>query len=137
MAQLRGKPTTNTGGTNIADLLERVLDKGIVVAGDVKVKLVDIELLTIQIRLVVCSIDKAKEMGMDWWANSPIFNNDKPKAAELEGKPETSELEERVRVLSERIRELESEAPAPAMPIAQIGEEPPQEPRRFRPIPIV
>lgn len=59
--------------TNLADLLERVLDKGIVIAGDIKVKLVDVELLTIQIRLVVCSVDKAKEMGMDWWVNNPAF----------------------------------------------------------------
>ncbi len=59
--------------TNLADLLERVLDKGIVIAGDIKIKLVDVELLTIQIRLVVCSVDKAKEMGMDWWVNNPAF----------------------------------------------------------------
>lgn len=61
--------------TNLADLLERVLDKGIVIAGDIKIKLVDIELLTIQIRLVICSVDKAKEMGMDWWVNNLAFNN--------------------------------------------------------------
>src|SRR4030042_1212034 len=60
--------------TNLADLLERVLDKGIVIAGDIKVSLVDIELLTIQIRLVICSVDKAKEMGMDWWVNNPAFS---------------------------------------------------------------
>ena len=59
--------------TNLADLLERLLDKGIVIAGDIKIKLVDVELLTIQIRLVVCSVDKAKEMGMDWWENNPAF----------------------------------------------------------------
>lgn len=59
--------------TNLADLLERVLDKGIVIAGDIKIKLVDVELLTIQIRLVVCSVDKAKEMGMDWWTTNPAF----------------------------------------------------------------
>ncbi|MEW6139839.1 MAG: gas vesicle protein [Thermodesulfobacteriota bacterium] len=59
--------------TNLADLLERVLDKGIVIAGDIKIKLVDVELLTIQIRLVVCSLDKAKEVGLDWWTNNPAF----------------------------------------------------------------
>lgn len=58
---------------NLADLLERVLDKGIVIAGDIKIKLVDVELLTIQIRLVVCSLDKAKEVGLDWWTNNPTF----------------------------------------------------------------
>lgn len=60
--------------TNLADLLERVLDKGIVIAGDIKIKLVDVELLTIQLRLVICSVEKAKEMGMDWWVNNPAFN---------------------------------------------------------------
>jgi hypothetical protein len=60
--------------TNIADLLERVLDKGVVIAGDIKISLVDIELLTIQLRLVICSVDKAKEMGMDWWVNNPAFS---------------------------------------------------------------
>jgi len=59
--------------SNLADLLERVLDKGIVIAGDIKIKLVDVELLTIQIRLVVCSLDKAKEVGLDWWMNNPAF----------------------------------------------------------------
>ena len=59
--------------STLADVLERVLDKGIVIAGDIRVKLVDIELLSIQIRLVICSVDKAKEMGMDWWVNNPIF----------------------------------------------------------------
>lgn len=60
--------------STLADILERVLDKGIVIAGDIKIKLVDIELLTIQIRLVICSVDKAKEMGMDWWVTNPAFN---------------------------------------------------------------
>ena len=63
--------------STLADVLERVLDKGIVIAGDIRVKLVDIELLSIQIRLVICSVDKAKEMGMDWWVNNPIFRQDK------------------------------------------------------------
>lgn len=57
--------------SSLADVLERVLDKGLVVAGDIKIKLVDIELLTIQVRLVVCSVDKAVEMGMDFWRRDP------------------------------------------------------------------
>ncbi|MFZ2446984.1 MAG: gas vesicle protein [Syntrophobacteraceae bacterium] len=61
--------------TNLADLLERVLDKGIVIAGDIKIKLVDVELLTLQIRLVICSVDKAKEIGMDWWVDNPMFGS--------------------------------------------------------------
>ncbi len=60
--------------TNLADLLERILDKGIVIAGDIKIRLVEVELLTLQIRLVICSVDKAKELGMDWWAANPAFN---------------------------------------------------------------
>ncbi|MGD1000288.1 MAG: gas vesicle protein [Candidatus Brocadiia bacterium] len=59
--------------STLADVLERVLDKGVVIVGDIKIKLVDIELLTIQIRLMIASVDKAKEMGMDWWAHNPAF----------------------------------------------------------------
>ena len=61
--------------STLSDVLERVLDKGVVIAGDIKVKLVDIELLSIQIRLVICSVDKAREMGMDWWVNNPVFSS--------------------------------------------------------------
>jgi hypothetical protein len=64
----------STSGATLADLLERILDKGIVIAGDIKVKIVDIELLTIQIRLLICSVDKAKEIGVDWWVNHPAFS---------------------------------------------------------------
>src|SRR5207302_2512554 len=58
---------TNLQSSNLAEVLEMVLDKGIVVAGDIKIKLVELELLTIQLRLVVCSVDRAKEIGLDWW----------------------------------------------------------------------
>jgi hypothetical protein len=64
--------------TNLADLLERILDKGIVIAGDIKIRLVEVELLTLQIRLVICSVDKAKELGIDWWAANPAFNSQAP-----------------------------------------------------------
>jgi len=57
----------SVSSATLADLLERILDKGIVIAGDIKIKLVEVELLTIQIRLVVCSVEKAKELGLDWW----------------------------------------------------------------------
>jgi hypothetical protein len=59
--------------STLADVLERILDKGLVIAGDIKIKLVDIELLTIQIRLVVASVDKAREMGLDWWNGNRDF----------------------------------------------------------------
>jgi hypothetical protein len=58
--------THSVESTNLADLLERILDKG-VVAGDISIKLVEVELLTIQLRLVICSVDKARELGLDWW----------------------------------------------------------------------
>ena len=61
--------------TNLADILERVLDKGIVIAGDIRVNLLDIELLTIKIRLLVASVDKAREMGIDWWEHDPTLSS--------------------------------------------------------------
>ncbi|MGB7976525.1 MAG: gas vesicle protein [Roseiarcus sp.] len=59
--------THSVDSTNLADLLERILDKGVVIAGDISIKLVEVELLTIQLRLVICSVDKARELGLDWW----------------------------------------------------------------------
>ena len=63
------------GGSNLADILERVLDKGIVIAGDIRINLLDIELLTIKLRLIVASVDKAKEMGIDWWEDDPALSS--------------------------------------------------------------
>ncbi|MGP8303411.1 gas vesicle protein [Streptomyces inhibens] len=60
---------------NLADILERVLDKGIVIAGDIQINLLDIELLTIKLRLLVASVDKAKEMGIDWWEHDPALSS--------------------------------------------------------------
>ncbi len=59
--------TRATHSEGLADVLERVLDKGLVIAGDIKIKICDVELLSIQIRLVLCSVDKAREMGLTWW----------------------------------------------------------------------
>ena len=81
---------------NLADILERVLDKGIVIAGDIRVNLLDIELLTIKIRLLVVSVDKAEEMGIDWWRNDPMLNTS------------AQELNEENRQLRQRIEELEA-----------------------------
>ncbi|PKM83842.1 MAG: gas vesicle protein [Firmicutes bacterium HGW-Firmicutes-13] len=67
--------------TNLADILERVLDKGIVVAGDIKISLADVELLTIKIRLLIASVDKAREIGIDWWLTDPALCS---KAADYE-----------------------------------------------------
>jgi Gas vesicle protein len=63
--------------SQLPDVLERVLDKGIVIAGDIQVNLLDIELLTIKLRLLVASADKAKEMGIDWWENDPFLQRGK------------------------------------------------------------
>jgi hypothetical protein len=62
---LTGRQTRANAG--LVDVLDRVLDKGLVVAGDIKVSLAEVELLTIRIRLMICSIDKAEEIGLDWW----------------------------------------------------------------------
>jgi hypothetical protein len=65
----------------LADVLERVLDKGIVIAGDIQINLLDIELLTIKLRLLVASADKAKEMGIDWWQDDPFLSRGKKDGA--------------------------------------------------------
>ena len=71
-AGLPGRPAEPT---NLADILERVLDKGIVIAGDVVVNVLDIELLTLKLRLFIASADTAREMGMDWWTTDPFFSS--------------------------------------------------------------
>ena len=72
------RPAREAGHTepaNLADILERVLDKGIVIAGDIRIDLLDIELLTIKIRLIVASVDRAREMGIDWWEHDPMLSS--------------------------------------------------------------
>ncbi len=72
----RASPQYGQGSSaNLADILERVLDKGIVIAGDIQINLLDIELLTIKLRLLVASVDKAKEMGIDWWEHDPSLSS--------------------------------------------------------------
>lgn len=71
-------------GDGLADILERVLDKGVVIAGDVGVSLVGIELLTIKLRLVVCSVDKARELGINWWQTDPFLSSE-AQARSVEG----------------------------------------------------
>lgn len=66
--------------TNLADILERVLDKGIVIAGDIKIQLADIDLLNIKIRLLVASVDKAMEMGINWWQQDSYLSSEAKKA---------------------------------------------------------
>nr|WP_245974708.1 gas vesicle protein [Thermomonospora umbrina] len=82
----------------MADLLERILDKGIVIVGDIRVNLLDIELLTIKIRLLVASVDRAKEMGIDWWEHDPAISS----KARRELTEENRRLRERVAALEGR-----------------------------------
>ncbi|MFF4696250.1 gas vesicle protein [Streptomyces chattanoogensis] len=71
----RGTQYGQGTSANLADILERVLDKGIVIAGDIQINLLDIELLTIKLRLLIASVDKAKEMGIDWWEHDPALSS--------------------------------------------------------------
>jgi hypothetical protein len=101
----RSQISTATTSSSVADILERVLDKGVVIAGDIRVKLVDVELLSIQIRLVVCSIDRAKEIGIDWWSKtqSLIAPADVSQTPEL-----SSDLAIRLNDVESRLRAFES-----------------------------
>jgi Gas vesicle protein len=100
-ASLPGRTET----TNLADILERVLDKGIVIAGDIQINLLDIELLTIKLRLLVASVDKAREMGIDWWESDPSLqsgrDDDDGQRKQLE--QENQELRERLDRLERRL----------------------------------
>ena len=91
-----------TGPSSLADILERVLDKGIVIAGDIQINLLDIELLTIKLRLLVASVDRAKEMGINWWEGDPSLSS------------EAKQLSEENRSLRERLERLEQSAGLPA-----------------------
>jgi hypothetical protein len=76
---------------NLADVLERVLDKGLVVAGDIRINLLDIELLTIKLRLIVASADKAEELGITWWRDDPFLTGGERRESELEARLERLE----------------------------------------------
>jgi hypothetical protein len=98
----RSTPAASTGPSNLADILERVLDKGIVIAGDIQVNLLDIELLTIKLRLLVASVDRAREMGINWWEGDSSLSSN------------AQQLEEENRELRERLERLEEAAGLPA-----------------------
>ena len=97
-----------TAPSNLADILERVLDKGIVIAGDIQINLLDIELITIKIRLLVASVDRAKEMGINWWESDPTLTTPREEKvefrAEIEREPDDGDLAARVERL-ERLLE--------------------------------
>ncbi|MDX2244525.1 MAG: gas vesicle protein GvpJ [Leptolyngbyaceae cyanobacterium bins.302] len=91
---------TSTMGSTLADVLERVLDKGIVIAGDISVSVANTELLNIRLRLLISSVDKAREIGINWWENNPHFS------------AQTQELLESNRQLQARVDSLETELKA-------------------------
>ncbi len=106
---------------DLADILERVLDKGVVIAGDIRINLLDIELLTIKLRLLVASVDKAKEMGIDWWEHDPTLSSRASQAtsnaaersvAERPDGRSLAETEDPVRSLSEENERLRAEIAA-------------------------
>src|SRR5207248_9611918 len=100
------KLPTVSGTTNLVDVLDRVLDKGLVVAGDIRIALANVELLTIQIRLLVCSIDKAEQIGLNWWR----YNSFLTRPAEADDQVAL------IARLEQRIAELERQLEPPAPP---------------------
>jgi hypothetical protein len=98
IVQSRGGPAP----AQLSDVLERILDKGIVIAGDIQVNLLDIELLTIRLRLLVASADKAREMGIDWWEGDPFYSS---RGLGRDGKS-----------IDSRLRALEKKAGLPTTP---------------------
>jgi hypothetical protein len=107
-AGLSSGPQRGGAPANLADILERVLDKGIVIAGDIQINLLDIELLTIKLRLLVASVERAQEMGINWWESDPSLSRDGKK------------LEEENRDLRDRLDRLERLA---GLPEPKEGEE--------------
>src|SRR6266550_382328 len=107
-------PTPLTDGhgrsTGLVDVLDRVLDKGLVVAGDIKVSLAEVELLTIRIRLLICSIDKAEQIGLDWWKYDHHLSPGKQALS-----AENDELKKQVRALERRLASLSRRGSAPKL----------------------
>lgn len=116
-------PYGSSSSSSLADILERVLDKGIVIAGDIRIDLLDIELLTIKLRILVASVDKAKEMGIDWWEHDPsLSSRHTGSPLEQENRRLRAELEALRR---DQIGERESEEPS-------ADEGPPSKPGRSK-----
>lgn len=97
-----------TEATTLVDVLERLLDKGIVIAGDIRIQLVDIELLTINIRLLIASVDRAKEMGINWWEGNPFLSS---LARHREEQRIIESKDAEIKTLTKRIEQLEGLRP--------------------------
>jgi hypothetical protein len=98
---------THHRATGLVDVLDRVLDKGLVVAGDIKVSLAEVELLTIRIRLLICSLDKAQEIGLDWWR----YDRDLSPGRQPKSLADHEELRAQIQQLEKKVEQL-STAPA-------------------------
>lgn len=98
--------TTATQGSTLADVLERVLDKGIVIAGDISVSVGSTELLSIRIRLLISSVDKAREIGINWWESDPYLNSQTQKLLDA-----NQQLQARIESLEGELRSLQAAEP--------------------------
>ncbi|HEY3056863.1 MAG TPA: gas vesicle protein [Thermoanaerobaculia bacterium] len=110
-------PTDNRGvmrqPQGLVDILDKILDKGLVVAGDVKVSLANVELLTIQLRLVICSVDKAEQIGINWWKTDRFYSSEALRAL-----PSADDYD----ALKARIQQLENQLSTRGTPAAKPGE---------------
>jgi hypothetical protein len=103
-------------GATLVDLLDRILDKGLVVAGDIVVQLADVELLTIKIRLLVCSVDKAQEIGMDWWRHDTFLTSHSKSELSQETVPKLFEN------LDDKSHNKKKKKPESAIKIKKVGD---------------
>jgi len=106
-------PIAPARSQGLVDVLDRILDKGLVIAGDIKVNLANVELLTVQVRLLVCSIDKAEQIGLNWWKFDPALSGavDQARLA-----AENQELRDRIQMLEERLDRLAPGSGPPPSP---------------------
>lgn len=117
-------PLRSQRSTGLVDVLDRVLDKGLVIAGDIRVSLAEVELLTIRIRLIVCSLDKAQEVGLDWWKHDNyLAPGARPLAAENEAlRKHVAALERRLTALSgDRLPRRRATIPRPRRATSRTG----------------
>ncbi|HSE93853.1 MAG TPA: gas vesicle protein [Methylomirabilota bacterium] len=121
------QPSSNHRVSGLVDVLDRVLDKGLAIAGDIKISLAEVELLTIRIRLIICSIDKAQEIGLDWW------KHDRHLAPGRLGAAHTDDLSQQLRALERKVALLSGERPLTAAVGHAAGARAPKSRRRRAP----
>jgi Na+-translocating ferredoxin:NAD+ oxidoreductase RnfC subunit len=105
--QINNKPNTSASGSSLADILERVLDKGIVIAGDITVSVGSVELLSIRIRLLIASVDKAREIGINWWESDPYLSGRSQELMQTNQK-----LIERITALEDELKQMKTISPS-------------------------